>query len=449
MAGKSTHFYPEIGHRELIYSFHPQQHALLVLLDLGKFYLGVRMKSFTFVLIPLLALSACTGAGSSTKTSLPINGEGTFSKTENPYYREEGDGSVTVITVGETGEAKNYIWKKTTGLISLAGIPKEKLVVSVDGKYLTVVGQPGIYEFQNIPPTNLGQEGTIIPSSSIEALCIASPISINTVLGNTPFKELHILKENGGYRFTAIGSKGEEILGDQVTPWTKSETSRYEIYANPSFGSFTVDLLSPLHNQMEYNATAVSAPTVPLWDAMPNLYCHGNREGFPNPLVSTSALTVEHSGGWTNANGALVDDGEYATSVLAQTSDALKLEGFFARPEQSLPTGALINGIYTKCRMKSHAAGEEMRINPIFLMKDGVKSGSSYQALINYVPLTWGSKFDFGSAVNTWSTTWTKAQVNAPGFGLSIQFQTDVAPSGSIDLDFCYMAVYWRIAPGI
>ncbi len=139
------------------------------------------------------------------------------------------------------------------------------------------------------------------------------------------------------------------------------------------------------------------------------------------PRDAGAGANVNGSGGtqdWSNPNNVVADDTSYATVALqgASGSDLSKYlqatnYGF------SIPSGATIDGIAVSIMRRADASAA-VKDWGLQLLKGGTIAGSNRAS-----ETAWTSslgEFTYGGAADLWGTTWTPAQINASGFGVSL-----------------------------
>jgi len=138
---------------------------------------------------------------------------------------------------------------------------------------------------------------------------------------------------------------------------------------------------------------------------------------------------------WNNPINIIANDGIKATVVCPYTSSKeLHAEDF----DFSIPAGATIDGI--KVWYDEFASSTPFNVQ---LLKAGSTTGTGKTLLgeVNGTYRTWGGSTD------KWGTTWTPAEVNASGFGVSFQvLGTGLGNNGSID--YAKITVYYTEAAG-
>lgn len=147
---------------------------------------------------------------------------------------------------------------------------------------------------------------------------------------------------------------------------------------------------------------------------------------------STSATAGTTASGWTDSTNVFTSNNTRATrniSTNGGVTPALLVSGFgFA-----IPANAIIKGFSVAVERSHNGSGlTVLDDNSVRLMKSLSAVGSNLASGTTW-PDTTDSVANYGSSTNMWGTTWTPAEVNNSGFGLSIA--ADCATCGIIDRD--------------
>lgn len=134
------------------------------------------------------------------------------------------------------------------------------------------------------------------------------------------------------------------------------------------------------------------------------------------PNAGGTFVTTGASFAWINPSNAAVSDNVYTTQTTSAVSaQSLQCTNFGF----SIPAGATINGITVGIERKSsNATNPGCSDQTIQLMKAGSVTGSNKASGTNW-PTT-EATLSYGGVADLWGTTWTDAQINASGFGISI-----------------------------
>lgn len=146
---------------------------------------------------------------------------------------------------------------------------------------------------------------------------------------------------------------------------------------------------------------------------------------------STSATSPATASGWTNSTNVFTSNDVRATRNISTgggVTPALLVSNFgFA-----VPANAIIKGFAVAVERSHNGSGlTTLDDNSVRLMKALSAVGSNLATGTN-----WGtsdSTATYGNSTNMWGTTWTVAEVNNSGFGLSLA--ADCATCGIIDRD--------------
>ncbi len=148
-------------------------------------------------------------------------------------------------------------------------------------------------------------------------------------------------------------------------------------------------------------------------------FLYAQTAGPNDPSTGTNVAVAGTTLAWTNpGNLPISADANYATAVFAGSANTNYLEGtnyFNATP---IPTGAIVNGIVVTIsrRTTSTIGGRVTRDNVVSLVKNGSVIPANKAVA---TPYTTGAFVlaTYGSATDTWGTTWTPAEINAANFG--------------------------------
>ena len=142
---------------------------------------------------------------------------------------------------------------------------------------------------------------------------------------------------------------------------------------------------------------------------------------------------------WSNPGNITADDNADASS-LNFDSDEIQYHLRSSSYGFTIPGGATIDGIEVQVeRLNSGGTASD---NEARLAKAGVMVGADRSAAGNW-PTT-RTVETYGSPTDLWGTTWTPAEVNAAGFGFSIQALATNA--SSVFVDYHRIIVYYTVA---
>lgn len=145
---------------------------------------------------------------------------------------------------------------------------------------------------------------------------------------------------------------------------------------------------------------------------------------------------------WVNPHNVFAADGVLATCVIGSgvSSKELFVTGFgFA-----IPSNATISGISVAVLCKATAT--DLSDQRVFLLKNSLQVGSNHA---NGNGWTAGlTNQNYGSTSDLWGTTWTPADVNAAGFGVSVEaFNNSLASSRTASIDYVSITISYSV-PG-
>ncbi len=135
---------------------------------------------------------------------------------------------------------------------------------------------------------------------------------------------------------------------------------------------------------------------------------------------------------WTNSgNITNTADANYASATLGGAGNTDYLLG--SNYGFSIPTGAIINGIVVNIRRSTSAinGGRITRDNDVYLVKGGVIVGNDKATTTAYT--TSLAVATYGSATDTWGTTWTPAEINATNFGAVLSINANNSLTATVD----------------
>ncbi|MFN3754586.1 T9SS type A sorting domain-containing protein [Flavobacterium sp.] len=135
---------------------------------------------------------------------------------------------------------------------------------------------------------------------------------------------------------------------------------------------------------------------------------------------------------WTNSgNITNTGDTNYATAIFSGAANTDYLLG--SNYGFAIPTSAIINGIVVNIRRStsSTTGGRVTRDNDVYLVKNGVIVGVDKATTTAYTTsLTIAT---YGSATDTWGSTWTPAEINAANFGAVLSVNANNSLTATVD----------------
>ena len=165
-----------------------------------------------------------------------------------------------------------------------------------------------------------------------------------------------------------------------------------------------------------------------------------------SPTVVSSEIVSGSNGPWANVAGVLAVGGSEATSttftVDGQRSDNIITTGYGF----SIPPGATIVGIEAQVvRQTSLTTASNITDFEVRLLKAGVPVGFNQANQVGPWPeLPGETAGSYGGPADTWSTGWTPAEINDPGFGLLFSAQRINVP-GALDQNALVNSIQLRI----
>lgn len=143
---------------------------------------------------------------------------------------------------------------------------------------------------------------------------------------------------------------------------------------------------------------------------------------------------------WSNPSSVRVSDGTHSTGGFVLTLLSTSPTKYLAVSDFqfNIPANAVIKGIQLDIQRLSGGINLLSKIedNSVRLMKGGVFVGQD-KASNNFWPIFNSAYETYGGPYDLWSTTWTPADINAPGFGAAISARLTgllmLLPSANID----------------
>ncbi len=223
------------------------------------------------------------------------------------------------------------------------------------------------------------------------------------------------------------GTMATQFVNDTLTPSGGSATGAEEKTEGPvAYWKFDEGTGTITHNQLNYSSTSSTS-------SGPN---------SPGTVIDDSSVGLTT---WGNPSNASANDGAYASIVEPSSSGShyLKATNFgFA-----IPDGATINGILVEVKRFATGAGD-VYDSPAgnYIVKGGNVGSTGVQ--VNNSAGYWqvpdpGTYVSYGGASNLWGETWTSADINNSGFGVTIRAQEYESTSNSVFVDHIRITVYY------
>lgn len=162
-------------------------------------------------------------------------------------------------------------------------------------------------------------------------------------------------------------------------------------------------------------------------------------------VATQSAVSGAHSGSgdvaWANTNNIVGEGAGSATSTVplfATTTDFL-----FAKFAFALSINSVIRGFSWRVKRSRTGASSTIIDSSVHLVKAGTLVGSDFNTAglwpTSLTFLTYGGSTELGGV------SWVAADVNDANFGFAIKAQEDGDGSGTPNVDFCEMSVYYDL----
>ena len=162
----------------------------------------------------------------------------------------------------------------------------------------------------------------------------------------------------------------------------------------------------------------------------------------PNDPATGSNVNTTGTLAWTNPNNIPNSgDANDATAVFTGSANTNYLQAtnyFNAAP---IPTGAIINGIVVNINRKTSATngGRQTKDAIVSLVKNGIITGNNKFSGTVYT--TSFATATYGSATDTWGTTWTPADINATNFGAVLSVNANNSLTATVH--FIQITIYY------
>lgn len=265
----------------------------------GTFRLSLAL-SFVFILF----LAACTGNNGA--PPMPENADGTLGRKPKEFFHVDSATHVTIISVpptksvAEISNASQFVWNASSGIQFVSSIPLTQLTFSSDGNYLTVVGNPLIFEFHPIAASTLTTASVSQITPTVDTLCFGMPKT--RAIGQSTYTELQFQVQDGGYSLIGIGTAGNDVLG--------TATKLANGFLVPGFGNFTINASQPFSDDSTYYQTNIAGSSL---GTVSNLYCHSNLNVTPignqGPCFGYSVCDQFQAPDGTSLSSHLLDTG--------------------------------------------------------------------------------------------------------------------------------------------
>jgi hypothetical protein len=162
------------------------------------------------------------------------------------------------------------------------------------------------------------------------------------------------------------------------------------------------------------------------------------------PLYPTASSQSSdgHALTWTNLSNIGADDAAHATSTPVASSgnrsEFLRGTGLGF----SLPDGALVNGIYVEIEVRCDQSAGGSTVVGLGLLKAGSPAGT-HQLVGQGIAASGSGYKSAGGSTDLWGTTWTKAEVEAAGFGVELAVICDSGVNYTFTVDYFRVTVYY------
>ncbi|HLP98878.1 MAG TPA: DUF6701 domain-containing protein [Sideroxyarcus sp.] len=358
------------------------------------------------------------GIIASTGAAAVISGIGTFANTARLYTSGTAPSIAAGANLNFTGTAQFRVGRDPAGNTVAAS------ALTINGT-LTGTGQTG---GTGTPFIRLYATNTVVGSAGV----------INAPAATIQYRSNGTLTNNGSVNIGTINLNGG------TGTWTNAANSSLTVNTsfaasalNASATGNTVTYIAPAtavvpSGNTYYNLTGsgVTCPhTFTVLGSNPCTTPPGSGFAVSSP-TSCSSMTGVGTIAWTIPANAVATDNVYATAITtaAATTNYLNCTGFnFA----GVPVGATITGITVSIERK----GSRTRRSSdafVYLIKGGV-----INTLFNGKTATQYTAADVieahGGMTNLWGTSWTDADVKAPGFGVAYAAVTTRALTVSVD----------------
>lgn len=126
-------------------------------------------------------------------------------------------------------------------------------------------------------------------------------------------------------------------------------------------------------------------------------------------------------GSWSDTGNITADDGNYASTP---RSDQYTYTDYLAATDFgfSIPSGAQIDGIIAKIKLKTTGGSEDYSVK---LIKADSSLGSEDKAA-GVWPETWAED-SYGTSTDTWSESWTASDINNSNFGVGLSEENSLS----------------------
>jgi hypothetical protein len=146
---------------------------------------------------------------------------------------------------------------------------------------------------------------------------------------------------------------------------------------------------------------------------------------------------------WTSPGNVFVVDGIVSSASLlpSRGTDLLNVSGYgFAIPSNATITGIIVRAL-------SGSTDGQISFNLVVLRKAGAITGTDHSNGVNLPPGL--ANQIYGNSLDMWGTTWTPADINNPGFGITFfaLHNTISGPAATVNIDYVSIEVFYT-TPG-
>lgn len=227
---------------------------------------------FHFVILVstlFLFFTSCTG-----KKGTPVDAQGILGRNTKTFFHVK-DSEIRGLTVDFD--------KKIAFVFDLLGktiarqrnVVYEDIQISPDGKYALIKNDPLIYEYHQIS-AEAAASGVAVPASTIDLLCVGSPIGQGAALSPTSYREIRVLRE--GENYSVVAANENNAVPVFSGPASRTDTDETREYFVSGVGTLSIDKTRPYESDTHYTASSISASMTLSEDfaAITNLFCHTN-----------------------------------------------------------------------------------------------------------------------------------------------------------------------------
>ena len=157
---------------------------------------------------------------------------------------------------------------------------------------------------------------------------------------------------------------------------------------------------------------------------------------------------TEYDGGtaWASTGNITVDDSSFASVSLSAGTNSKNLEILLF--PFAIPSGSTIDGI--EMNINAYASGSSCDWLDAYLIAGfGVlDSDDLSDSAGNPAVATSETVKTFGGPTELWGSTWTDADINAGGFGASIEVRNESGSTRTVYVDYITLTVYYTAPVG-